>query len=194
MKEAVNEEHEGRRKNELTWKIHRIHWEKNRFIYDLMYVRKVMSRELYDWLVREKIADGALIAKWRKPGYEILCSMLAIQKGNHNFGTTSHCRVPLALRGAQQRITPDVQIGCVSCASGDGRFGGPVWWNTPLGEEDAAPEEHRAQWAQPGAGGEAPPPSRKRDMPDEPASAADDDELPADVRQRLAALRGSGVD
>ena len=58
-------------------------------------------------------------------------------------------RVPLALRGAQQRITPDVQIGCVSCASGDGRFGGPVWWNTPLGDEEAAPEEHRAQWAQP---------------------------------------------
>ena len=51
----------------------------------------------YDWLVREKIADGALIAKWRKPGYEILCSMLAIQKGNHNFGTTSHCRRAAAL-------------------------------------------------------------------------------------------------
>ena len=46
MKEAVNEEHEGKRKNELTWKITRIHWEKNRFIYDLMYKRKVMSREL----------------------------------------------------------------------------------------------------------------------------------------------------
>jgi len=27
--------------------------------------------------------------------------MLAIQKGNHNFGTTSHCRVPLRLRAAQ---------------------------------------------------------------------------------------------
>ncbi len=46
MKEAVNEEHEGKRKAELTWKIHRIHWEKNRFIYDLMYQRKVMSRDL----------------------------------------------------------------------------------------------------------------------------------------------------
>ena len=46
MKEAVNEEHEGKRKNELTWKITRVHWEKNRFIYDLMYKRKVMSREL----------------------------------------------------------------------------------------------------------------------------------------------------
>lgn len=46
LKEAVVEEHEGKRKNESAWKIHRIHWEKNRFIYDLMYVRKVMSREL----------------------------------------------------------------------------------------------------------------------------------------------------
>lgn len=55
----------------------------------------------FDWLCREKIADGPLIAKWRKPGYELLCSMLAIQKGNHNFGTTSHCRVPLRLRASQ---------------------------------------------------------------------------------------------
>ena len=86
-----------------------------------------MARDLFDYLVREKIADGPLIAKWRKPGYEILCSMLAVQKGNHNFGTTSHCRVPLTKRAGQQRITPDVQIGCISCASGDGRFGGPVW-------------------------------------------------------------------
>ena len=46
MKEAVNEEHEGRRKNELAWKIHRIHWEKYRFIFDLMYQRKVMSKDL----------------------------------------------------------------------------------------------------------------------------------------------------
>lgn len=46
MAEAVNEEHEGKRKNETTWKIHRLHWEKNRFIYDLMYVRKAMSKEL----------------------------------------------------------------------------------------------------------------------------------------------------
>ena len=45
-----------------------------------------------------------------------------------------------------------------------------------------------------GAAGEPPAPSRKRDMPDEPASAPDDEELPAGVRQRLAALRGSGVD
>lgn len=37
----MNEEHDGKRKAELNWKIHRIHWEKNRFIFDLMYTRKV---------------------------------------------------------------------------------------------------------------------------------------------------------
>lgn len=46
LKEAVNEEHEGKRKSELTWKIHRIHWEKNRFIFDIMYKRKAISKEL----------------------------------------------------------------------------------------------------------------------------------------------------
>lgn len=49
MKEAVNEENDGKRKAELTWKIHRLHWEKNRFIYDLMYQRKVLSKELVSW-------------------------------------------------------------------------------------------------------------------------------------------------
>ncbi len=46
----------------------------------LVRIMQVMSKDLFDYLVREKIADGPLIAKWRKPGYEILCSMLAIQK------------------------------------------------------------------------------------------------------------------
>jgi bud site selection protein 31 len=148
MRDAVNEEHEGKRKNEGNWKIHRLHWEKNRFIFDLMYTRKVMSKQLYDFLVREKIADGALISKWRKPGYEILCSLLAIQKGNHNFGTTSHCRVPMRNRTPQQKITPDVQTGCICCASGDGRFGGPIWWNTKVDDEDEKAEDNRAVWAQ----------------------------------------------
>lgn len=132
MKDAVNEEHEGKRKNELTWRIHRIHWEKNRLIYDLMYKRKALSQELYDYLCREKIADPALISKWRKPGYENLCSLLCIQKSATNFGTTSLCRVPMANRAPQQQLTPNVKTGCISCCSGDGIMGGPIWWNTPI--------------------------------------------------------------
>jgi bud site selection protein 31 len=150
----------------------------------------------FDWLCREKIADGPLIAKWRKPGYEILCSMLAIQKGNHNFGTTSHCRVPLRVRAGQQRVTPDVQTGCISCASGDGKFGGPIWWNTPLDDSEAAAEgeeANRSTWAPAGGGGggaaaaaaAAGGGGRKR-----PAGDLDDeDEIPDEVRARLEALK-----
>ena len=120
----------------LALQVHRVHWEKNRFIYDLMYKQKVMQRELYDYLVREKIADGALISKWRKQGYENLCSLLAIQRKGHNFGTTSHCRVPIRSRAPAQQMTPYVQTGCISCASCDGKAGNPIWWNTPLDDDD----------------------------------------------------------
>ncbi len=85
----------------------------------------------------------------------------------------------------------------------DFRFGGPVWWNTPLDDEDAGKlEENRTTWGQgaPGEqgedmgagpdGGPGPGPSggsRKR-----PASEFDgdgDDEMPAEVRARLEALK-----
>ncbi len=121
----------------------------------------------YDYLVREKIADGALIAKWRKPGYENLCSMLAIQKGGTNFGTTSLCRVPIASRAGNQAMMPDVKIGCVSCASGDGQHGGPIWWNTPVSAADLERKK-----------------SKKR---------AAEEELDDDVKKRLAALAGGAM-
>lgn len=101
LREAVDDPHEGKRKCEATWPIHRIHYERNRFIYDMYYRQQRISRDLYEFLVREKVVDASLISKWRKPGYEILCSMAAIQKSGTNFGTTSICRVPLAQRGGQ---------------------------------------------------------------------------------------------
>jgi bud site selection protein 31 len=190
LRDAVNEEHEGKRKNEGNWKIHRLHWEKNRFIFDLMYTRKVMSKKLYDFLVREKIADGALISKWRKPGYEILCSLLAIQKNNHNFGGTSHCRVPMKNRTPQQKITPDVQTGCICCCSGDGKFGGPIWWNTKVDEDE---EANRAVWGNDsdeddrGEGGKED--EREGDGGAKKRLREEEEELDPEVAARLAKLK-----
>ena len=67
-------------------------------------------------------------------------------------------------------------------STGDSRFGGPIWWNTPLKDDDdeAAEEEHRTQWEQDGA------PAPKRSRPEE----EEEDELPDDVQARLKALRG----
>ena len=50
----------------------------SRYIYDLYYKKKEISRELYDYCVREKWCDAALIAKWKKQGFEKLCCLQCI--------------------------------------------------------------------------------------------------------------------
>lgn len=50
--------------------------------------------ELYEYCLRENIADKNLIAKWKKPGYENVCCLRCIQKQDTNFGTNCVCRVP----------------------------------------------------------------------------------------------------
>lgn len=91
---AETESHEGKRKQESLWPIFKIHHQKSRYIYDLFYRRKAISRELYDFCLTENIADKNLIAKWKKAGYENLCCLRCIQTRDTNFGTNCICRVP----------------------------------------------------------------------------------------------------
>eukprot|EP00188_Purpureofilum_apyrenoidigerum_P004901 Plantae.Rhodophyta-Purpureofilum_apyrenoidigerum.ctg5908.p1 GENE.Plantae.Rhodophyta-Purpureofilum_apyrenoidigerum.ctg5908~~Plantae.Rhodophyta-Purpureofilum_apyrenoidigerum.ctg5908.p1 ORF type:complete len:300 (-),score=76.41 Plantae.Rhodophyta-Purpureofilum_apyrenoidigerum.ctg5908:561-1355(-) len=127
MREAMNEPVEDKMRNEMTWIVHKIHYQKNRFMFSLYHFEHKISKKLYEYLIDMKIADGPLLAKWKRPGYETLCSVAVIAKSNTNFRTTGICRVPLKDRHGQ--ITPNVMTGCVSCASGDG---GPIWWNDPV--------------------------------------------------------------
>ena len=64
---------------EALWPIFKIHHQKSRYLYDLYYKRKAISKELYDYCIKEKIADANLIAKWKKDGYERLCCLRCIQ-------------------------------------------------------------------------------------------------------------------
>ena len=73
---------EGKRKNEVLWPILRLHHQRSRYIFELYYKQKAISRELYEYLLRERFADGQLIAKWRKPGFEKLCCLQCIQKSD----------------------------------------------------------------------------------------------------------------
>lgn len=114
---------------QLTWPVHKLHFQKNRFLHDARYVLGTISDALLKFLVREKIADGPLLAKWRKPGYDSVCSMSVLDRGGTNFGTVGICRTPLKDRHGQ--IVPNVQTGCVCCVSGSG---GPIWWDDPVPE------------------------------------------------------------
>lgn len=42
----------------------------SRYIYDLYYGKEAISKQLYEWLLKNGYADGNLIAKWKKQGYE----------------------------------------------------------------------------------------------------------------------------
>jgi bud site selection protein 31 len=58
MRDAENESHEGKRKAESLWPIMRISHTRSRYIYELYYKREAITRELYDWLLKEGYADA----------------------------------------------------------------------------------------------------------------------------------------
>jgi bud site selection protein 31 len=183
MRDAVNEPHEGKRKKEVMWPIVRINWERSRFIYDLFYKKESISRQLYEWLLKEKFADANLIAKWKKPGYDYVCAVSAICKANSNFGTTSICRVPLKQRGEQSQM-PAVETGCISCSSVEAsRFGHPIWWDTERPSDLVA-------WAKAGCPTTKGQLKRKREADDEGEEEEEGEEEDPEVAQRLKALRG----
>ncbi|KAI5415955.1 hypothetical protein KIW84_041116, partial [Lathyrus oleraceus] len=117
MREAENDPHDGKRKCETLWPIFKIAHQKSRYVFDLYYKRKEISKELYEFCLDQGYADRNLIAKWKKPGYERLCCLRCIQPRDHNYATTCVCRVPKHLR--EEKVIECVHCGCKGCASGD---------------------------------------------------------------------------
>ncbi|KAG7891415.1 hypothetical protein KL936_001358 [Ogataea polymorpha] len=62
----------GRPKHESLWEISQINHQRSRYIYEMFYKKKLITRPTYDWLLNHKYGDAELIAKWRKQGYENL--------------------------------------------------------------------------------------------------------------------------
>ncbi len=118
MKDAENTPLDAQRKIENYWRISQIHHQRSRYIYNIFYGKKEISRELYDFLLKEKYADAALIAKWKKEGYEKLCCLACIVKKDTNYKTACICRVPKADL-AQDKLIMCKNCGCRGCASTD---------------------------------------------------------------------------
>lgn len=115
MREAQTAPHEGKRKTETVWPIFKINHQKSRYIYDLYYKRKAISKELYEYCLGERIADANLIAKWKKPGYENLCCLRCIQTRDTNFGTNCVCRVPKT-KLEEGKVVECIHCGCHGCS------------------------------------------------------------------------------
>lgn len=52
----------------------KLHHQRSRYIYDLYYKRRGISKELYDFCIKEGYADANLIAKWKKVGSLVILS------------------------------------------------------------------------------------------------------------------------
>mmetsp|Transcript_12021 Transcript_12021/g.21443 ORF Transcript_12021/g.21443 Transcript_12021/m.21443 type:complete len:301 (-) Transcript_12021:87-989(-) len=119
LHERMDEPTRGKRKAEVLWPVHQINWQRSRYIYDMFWKYKRISKQVYDYCINNKIVDGALMNKWRKPGYELLCSMHNIDPRNFTYGTVSICRVPPD-EMKPGTVFQDQYTGCRGCASGSG--------------------------------------------------------------------------
>jgi len=169
LRDKVNEPHEGKRKVESLWPVHQINWQRTRYVFDMYYKYGKIDRKVLDYCCRNKIVDEGLMAKWRKPGYEKLCSTYVINTRNYNFGTVSICRVPASSLG-EDAVVECPTTGCRGCASGAGprnifgnKYGQHLAKIQVLREERAAREEAAADAKRPREDSEdegpAPPPA-----------------------------------
>ncbi|KAJ1802943.1 Component of the SF3b subcomplex of the U2 snRNP, partial [Coemansia sp. RSA 2523] len=118
MRDAETEPTTGKRKVESTWGITRVHHQRSRYIFDLYYKRKAISLELFTYCVKHGHADGTLMAKWKKQGFEKLCCLQCVQPRDTSFGTACICRVPKN-KLEEGRVVECVHCGCRGCASSD---------------------------------------------------------------------------
>ena len=75
--------YDGKKKNEITWEIFKIHHQRSRYIY-LLFKQKKISKELYQFCIDEKIADGKLIAKWKKVIHFFFFSQIDFERFDYN--------------------------------------------------------------------------------------------------------------
>lgn len=112
-------------KQSSLWIIYELNYKITRYVYD-MFIKKRISKELYDWLLLQNYINNELISKWKKPGYEKLCCINCISINTNNDGGgrggTCICRVPKAKLLEKDPEKVDVECitcGCRGCASSD---------------------------------------------------------------------------
>ncbi|KAI3337173.1 cell cycle control protein cwf14 [Xylariaceae sp. AK1471] len=118
MKDAQNTPTNNVPKHQAQWPIFQIAHQRSRYVYELYYEKEAISKQLYDWLLKNGYADPILIAKWKKQGYEKLCCLRCMQTKETNFQSTCICRVPKAQLKEEQDVQC-VNCGCRGCASSD---------------------------------------------------------------------------
>lgn len=87
----VNEPHEGKRKNEAMWPVFQITWQRSRYVYDMHYVYKMISKEVLDYCIRNVSNAGNMnIASFRNGHFTYSLALSIFSTGP--WGQTCDCR------------------------------------------------------------------------------------------------------
>lgn len=70
MKDAQNAPSDNIPYHQAQWPVFQISHKRSRYVYELYYEKEAISKQLYEWLLKNGYADAMLIAKWKKQGYE----------------------------------------------------------------------------------------------------------------------------
>lgn len=115
-------------KREASWPIARVNFSRTRYLHKML-KRKEISAEVVAFCVDQGLADGALLSKWRLPGYECLCCISCVNPKNFSASSGCICRVPASQRkgtlghgGGGGCAT----CGCTGCCTADRRADGAV--------------------------------------------------------------------
>jgi bud site selection protein 31 len=98
MKDAQNTPTNNVPKHQAQWPIFQIAHQRSRYVYELYYEKEAISKQLYDWLLKNGYADPILIAKWKKQGYEkVRLLWLFFSLLGAGGGQEAPIRLPVAL-------------------------------------------------------------------------------------------------
>ena len=104
-----NTSHEGFKRNETVWAVLRLNHQRSRYIWD-RYKARDISRELYDWLIKEKYADAGLIAKWKKVTLRsCVCRNTALNESVYSKDT-SRCVAYSVCKQKIQTLAPHAYV------------------------------------------------------------------------------------
>jgi len=87
MKDAQNKPPPTGPKYQAQWEIFQISHQRSRYVYDLYYEKEAISKQLYEWLLKNGYADAMLIAKWKKTGYENVSTATPVSLSWYNMLT-----------------------------------------------------------------------------------------------------------
>ena len=111
----------------LNWLLTKKHWEKNRSLFNLIFLKNRVQIRFLRILENNKKIDVNLILAWKRLKYINLCSTEIIQSILTGH-TKYYCRQSLLYRPIHKILFIEKKTGCI-CCNKDLKGKGPIWWN-----------------------------------------------------------------